>query len=681
MESPLGYIGGILLAIYYIGLIAAFLFVFPWRIGANPTIYVTAFAHPPSRVNGIVWAVTCFLKSYIWPFLLWRWLAAGRPPPTVLFGEPAAEMLGIPYHDTYSSRGFAIKWLARKDPRRSSPTMPPTPTVRRRQFPPTEYGYRPPQEAVVRSWRCGNEECGAMDYEEDPSLWPRSCPECKSEVFSNSMDEPWAHEAARYEIDHHLAGSGTGGSKVFWEDRDEIWRYEDAFMEGNLELASTIRIEADRRRREQVAAGGSGMSNRLPMVLTAIRHRALDDAVAEIDDWFSRIETADIESEGEGRIGARQLAQAVIEFFRDSDRVDHPASDRLHARLAWLMYRIRSHTSGDLETGFRLLSNLKMGERGLSVPPIAGIGIDLTNCSPKDRLREYGIIDFAGIDNSGSSITDSYNLIEPLLDGFYGSEEGQKAVARRVADLADHGGWVAIGAWRFMLSFCPDDPARERVMVAALEAIESLGVENLGLYLSPLEIDGYRRRFGRSPNNKPFFGPPVFSDPADGPTRKDYFESAARATAQRQPKRVRHAPGVRVRIEKPVLHCLHDLGRLVIQGPMVVPAALREEPAVVSIAADKADGTDHELFLAELAHILDETPRTERSTWLMIGAGRFIEDYLDGSLTGCQAHESIVDQALLDMRQAKTIPLHASTSCLSTYERLRARQLGPIVTR
>ena len=108
-------IGTFLVVAYEIGAIVSFLLVFPARVGfsPNPSVYLSAWQHVPSRRNGIPWAFGSFLKAAGWPVLLAIWIRGGRPPSSVLFGAAAAERLGRDASELdYSARGFATKWTA-----------------------------------------------------------------------------------------------------------------------------------------------------------------------------------------------------------------------------------------------------------------------------------------------------------------------------------------------------------------------------------------------------------------------------------------------------------------------------------------------------------------------------------------------------------------------------------------
>jgi hypothetical protein len=100
-------LAGAFVIIYLVGFIIG-AFVLPWRVGLNRLAWLGAFAHPGSRRNGIPWALKSYVKLCIWPIVFGMWLAQGRPPSPVLYGEDAAEAL---YGDpSRAMPGFMTKW-------------------------------------------------------------------------------------------------------------------------------------------------------------------------------------------------------------------------------------------------------------------------------------------------------------------------------------------------------------------------------------------------------------------------------------------------------------------------------------------------------------------------------------------------------------------------------------------
>jgi hypothetical protein len=100
---------GTLVITYYVGWFVT-MFVLPRRVGLNRHAWPVAFMHPPSRRNGIPWAIVSVGKMSAWPIVLAFWLLNDQPPSRVLYGPAAAERL---YGDPERALpGFLTKWKA-----------------------------------------------------------------------------------------------------------------------------------------------------------------------------------------------------------------------------------------------------------------------------------------------------------------------------------------------------------------------------------------------------------------------------------------------------------------------------------------------------------------------------------------------------------------------------------------
>ena len=173
----------ILFAVYEIGVLVA-LGVFAVRAGGSVLgTYITAVMHPPSRRNGIPWVLKAVGKAFAWPYVLWDWDQRGRPPSPVLYGEAAAERLGID-----SGPGFLTKWTA---PPGSRPERRPrTPPAAGRTPPPPERiapaarrngGHRLPPGILLMMERFGRHEINIMESSDDGS-----------DVFQATQQPLWA---------------------------------------------------------------------------------------------------------------------------------------------------------------------------------------------------------------------------------------------------------------------------------------------------------------------------------------------------------------------------------------------------------------------------------------------------------------------------------------------------------
>lgn len=418
---------------YYLGMFVAFL-VHPWRAGMNVHAYAVAFAHPPSRRNGVPWVVKTFAKACAWPVVLGVWLRDGRPPARVVFGPEAAERLG--QSGTYLP-GFQTMW---KDP---EPWIRPRPVAE-----PTMGSGRPVRSPMTPD----------LDLIAD---------------FGRHQFLGW--EAA-----------GELGPFTDWFGRTEIWH-------------------------KPLLAGPPTM----------------DNAVAQLNDLASR-----------------------------------------------------------------------------------------------------------------------------------------------------HGGWVAIGAWKLLLDYCPNaDLAVQKggpALIACVRAYDDFGITNLAIHLPRIEMPAYQAQFGQWAPRDGFLGPPVFSTP-DGPQKADYLRSAARAAAARNPRRLPFVAGVAPSgLAALGTNALWDYARLVVMGPDLVPAELRDEGAILAGVRSAANGTDHRLVLQWLRETLE---KDENANWDAVGAARFCEEYLHERLTRSPDHVVLLDLGLEFMRRVRLIPGNVSISCLSETEVSRLRML------
>ncbi|MEU7588456.1 hypothetical protein AB0A95_19455 [Micromonospora sp. NPDC049230] len=94
-----------------------------------------------------------------------------------------------------------------------------------RRPPRTSYGYLAPSGARVLGWECNNDGCGTGDRPAPPS-WPHPCRECGRPTDA-SFDEPWAHEARGYKIQHHLHSTDRDVREMARLER-HVWAYKEA---------------------------------------------------------------------------------------------------------------------------------------------------------------------------------------------------------------------------------------------------------------------------------------------------------------------------------------------------------------------------------------------------------------------------------------------------------------------
>lgn len=174
----------VLIVIYEIGAMVS-LGVFAVRAGGSVIgSYMTAFMHPPSRRNGIPWVLKSFVKAMAWPYVLWDWNQRGRPPSPVLYGQEAAERLGL---NPERASAFATKWTAPPGSRpERRPRTPPTDRTPQRSGrdvtdAPRSGGHRLPSGVLQMMERFGRHEINPMESADDGY-----------EVFQATQQPLWA---------------------------------------------------------------------------------------------------------------------------------------------------------------------------------------------------------------------------------------------------------------------------------------------------------------------------------------------------------------------------------------------------------------------------------------------------------------------------------------------------------
>ena len=299
----------------------------------------------------------------------------------------------------------------------------------------------------------------------------------------------------------------------------------------------------------------------------------------------------------------------------------------------------------------------------------------LADTISSDDLANWGRRQLLG-EMSGIDPMTAYGLIEPLSMETY--MQGGKGVAGVVEELrrhVGHGEWEAVGAWKFARDFLGEPADADEFIDAGLLAVDHMRITNLAIHLAPIDLPRYEELTGHAPPNDGFFGPPVF-DSDFGPSRQFYFDSALAAAASRRIVRLPSSAGVQPGSLDGVASSMWDLGLLIFRGPLVVNQDSSFEPNVVRSAAKAATNVDHGIFARSLAECLNPKDQYVGSYWGFLGAGRFVEDYLDESLGGSPAHVELVDGGLNGLTSAGLLGLAVSVDVLSPLERDRLSILG-----
>ena len=299
------------------------------------------------------------------------------------------------------------------------------------------------------------------------------------------------------------------------------------------------------------------------------------------------------------------------------------------------------------------------------------------DCITSDALAQFGRSEILGAELSGVPRLGVYQLVEPLAVQTYTDDGiGTTGVLEELRRHGDKGEWEAVGGWKFVREFVRDpEVTGPDVIDKGLEALARMRITNLGLLLAFDDRSRYEILTGAPVPNDGFFGPPTFESEF-GPTRQFYFDDAISFARSRQPQRLPHSPGVDpIRVDD-VAKSMWDFGLLVFRGPLVVGPDGRFEPSLVRTASEVAKGVDHHRFVDRLCGELFEGEMAQYAfPWSVAGAGRFVEDYLDVSLTGSPGHERLVDSALANLLEVGAIGLQMTPEVLSTFEWSRLRLL------
>jgi hypothetical protein len=211
-------------------------------------------------------------------------------------------------------------------------------------YPPTPFGYVPPPDAEVVGWQCTNRDCATSDHEADLRRWPTTCKLCGSPIGTGYMREPWESEAKRVELDSRLSTPRDEIDRELAFMEDFEWRYDDALRRRDLQQATHVRLDLDStllRRAAESKGYGEGY-HRFKIVWAAVDAGYLDDAAAELAEWFRNSNADGVDDDNERRTNCRQLASMAVKFLEQPAARQHPASKQLYEQLAGLVYQLRN---------------------------------------------------------------------------------------------------------------------------------------------------------------------------------------------------------------------------------------------------------------------------------------------------------------------------------------------------
>ena len=293
---------------------------------------------------------------------------------------------------------------------------------------------------------------------------------------------------------------------------------------------------------------------------------------------------------------------------------------------------------------------------------------------PKDLARSADVAAFGRFwllrDASGVDPSAVFAALKPLREPLYAEPNATPRVGEELRRHAGKGEWEAIGAWQFARDFVQDESLSRELTDGALLTLDGMRITNLAIHLPVMDAARFEELTGSPAPNDGFFGPPVF-DSHFGPTRQFYFDEAVSASAARRPQRVPSTLGV---VPGPVgdaVRSMWDFGQLILRGPDVVSAEIRFEPSTIRPARVAATDVDHDLFLEAVVSHLFADECDHFGPWSLIGAGRFVEDYLDPSLTGCSAHARLVGAGVERLVRDGMLGVSVCVEALSSFERER----------
>jgi len=227
-----------------------------------------------------------------------------------------------------------------------------------RRPPRTSYGYLAPPEARVKGWECNNDGCGTGDTPAPPS-WPFLCHLCGRPTDA-TFEEPWAHQARRYQIQHRLTGADRYQRELAQLEQ-HVWAYKEACCRGDRAAADgawqRYRRASQPRRQE---AGGWWMEWTLSeMIRLASRFDDLDHAVRELLECYPLVDTRDVDDDNTRRTISRTFVSMCIDVLEQESSIDHPREAELHAAMRDVASRIEGVLMDHHHRGFQRIGEIR----------------------------------------------------------------------------------------------------------------------------------------------------------------------------------------------------------------------------------------------------------------------------------------------------------------------------------
>jgi hypothetical protein len=292
------------------------------------------------------------------------------------------------------------------------------------------------------------------------------------------------------------------------------------------------------------------------------------------------------------------------------------------------------------------------------------------------QLADFGRYAFLGPEQSGIDPAGAYSLISDLAIQIYTSNSTDRTQV--IAELhrhADNGEWEKVGAWKYVRDFMNDASYTVDLIDSGLLAIARMRVTNLAIHLGHADASRYAKLTGGPVPNDGFFGPPVF-DSSYGPTRQYYLDNSIAAAARRSITRLEHRPGVAPGPIADAARSMWDFGLLIYRGPLVVNPDITYEPNVVRPSVATASGTDHTIFIQQLADaVLDPNDQVLNGVWSSIGGARFAEDYLSHEALETNAFRRLMDAGLRHFLHMRALGLTVAPELLTPVQQERLAEI------
>jgi hypothetical protein len=288
-----------------------------------------------------------------------------------------------------------------------------------------------------------------------------------------------------------------------------------------------------------------------------------------------------------------------------------------------------------------------------------------------ERLADFGRWEFLK-EQSGIDPSTVYGLVAPLNElAFSGSVTDRATLIAELNRHAERGVWEKVGAWKYVREFLDVAPDTQPLIDGGLLAVHDMRVTNLAMHLAVIDTLRYEALTGGPVPDDRFLGPPVF-DSAYGPPRQYYFDNAVAVAAARSPVRLPSVRGVEPGPIDDAARAMWGFGLLVHRGPLVVSPEIAFEPNVLRPAIAVATNVDHDRFAELVVDRLVDPGSHLCGPFSMIGAARFIEEFLAPAAVQTSAYARALDEglSLLLDKQLLGVALPVEILTRRTQERL-----------